>query len=402
MPSFLCRLTADDGRIFTRALAAPSALDVRSHFEAEGLCVLSIKRDWRRPQIGAFSLERRIKPREFIMFNQELMALLRAGYPVLKSLDVIAGRAKNSVLKDALGKVREDVRHGKALSESFAPFERQFSKIYTAALMAGEQSGNLPETIGQFVHYAKTIDQTRRRLKSAMTYPVLLFVFSLGLLGVLLTFVLPNFASFYADFEAQLPFITIALIDVSVFIRRFSWLWLLLGIALVVAYSRLNRREGTRLWLDRQKLRFPLVRTIMSDSAVSLFSRTLSLLLGAGVSLLAAVGLASRSIPNKYITSRTMTIPSAIQNGESLSEAMGKTEVFPSLALDMVRIGETSANMGGMLGEVAQVYDERIQSRVDTLVSLIEPIVIIFMGLLVAAMLLAVYMPIFNIIQVTR
>jgi type IV pilus assembly protein PilC len=402
MPFFLCRLTAEDGRVFIRTLAAPSAADVRLHFESEGLCVLSVRRDWRRPQFALFSFEKKIKARDFIMFNQEFMALLRAGYPVLRSLDVIAGRAKNSALKETLGKVREDVRHGKSLSEAFAPFEKRFTKIYTASLMAGEQSGSLPETISQFIQYAKTIDQTRRRIRSAMTYPTLLFAFSLGLLGVLLNFVLPNFSTFYADFEAQLPLITVILIDVSVFVRRFWWLWLLLTIALVAGTSRLKSREETHLWLDRQKLRLPLGRMIWSESAVSLFSRTLSLLIGAGVSLLPSVGLASQSIPNKYLASRTTTIPAGIQNGETLSDAMSKTEVFPSLTLDMVRIGETSANLGGMLREVAQVYDERIQSKVDTLVSLIEPVVIIFMGLLVALMLLAVYMPIFNIIKVTR
>jgi type IV pilus assembly protein PilC len=400
VPSFLCRLTAEDGRVFSRTLAAGSASDVRRHFESEGLCVLAVKRDWRRPHVVLF--ERKIKPRDFIMFNQEFMALLRAGYPVLRSLEVIASRAKNAALKETLSRVETDIRHGKSISESFVPFEKRFSKIYTAALMAGEQSGNLPETIGQFVQYAKTIDQTRRRVRSALTYPTLLFVFALGLLLVLLNFVLPNFSNFYADFEAQLPLVTVILIDFSLFVRRFWWLWPALTVLAVSVYARLRRQETALLWLERLKLRLPLGRSIWFESGASLFSRTLSLLLGAGVSLVSGVVLASQAIPNKSLASRTSTIPTGIKNGESLSEAMAKTGVFPSLAVDMVRIGETSANLGGMLRETAEVYDERIRSRVDTLVSLIEPVIIIFMGFLVALMLLAVYLPIFNIIKVAR
>jgi type IV pilus assembly protein PilC len=400
VPSFLCRLTGEDGRIFTRTLAAASADDVRRRFEAEGLLVLSVRRDWRRPQLRLF--EGKVKARDFIMFNQEFMALLRAGFPALRSLEVIGGRAKNAALREILGRVENDIRHGKSISESFAPFENKFSKIYTAALMAGEQSGSLPETIGQYVQYAKTIDQTRRRVRSAMTYPTLLFVFAVGLLLILLNFVLPNFSNFYADFESQLPLATVLLVNFSLFVRRLWWLWILLTVGLAVAVSRLKRREDTLLWLERQKLRLPLGRTIWVESGVALFSRTLGLLLGAGVSLLQSVGLASQAIPNKYLASRTDPIPGSIKNGESLSEAMAKTEVFPSLALDMVRIGETSANLVGMLRDTAEVYDERVQSKVDTLVSLVEPVIIIFVGFLVALMLLAVYLPIFNIIKVAR
>ena len=247
MPSFLCRLTGEDGRIFTRTLAAASADDVRRRFEAEGLLVLSVRRDWRRPQLRLF--EGKVKARDFIMFNQEFMALLRAGFPALRSLEVIGGRAKNAALREILGRVENDIRHGKSISESFAPFENKFSKIYTAALMAGEQSGSLPETIGQYVQYAKTIDQTRRRVRSAMTYPTLLFVFAVGLLLILLNFVLPNFSNFYADFESQLPLATVLLVNFSLFVRRLWWLWILLTVGLAVAVSRLKRREDTLLWL---------------------------------------------------------------------------------------------------------------------------------------------------------
>jgi len=402
MPYYICRLAAEDGRVVTESYLAMTLDECRRHFEAEGFCVLSVKKDWRKQRLSSLSSEKKIKDRDFIMFNQELMALVRAGYPVLRSIEVIANRVKNPYLKEILRKVESDIRHGKSLSESFAPFEKRFSKIYTAALMAGEQSGSLPETIGQYNQYAKVVARTKARIRSALTYPIMLLVFSLSLLAILINFVLPNFADFYRDFEAQLPLLTTMLMSFSKFVRGHWSLWIALTALFVLGYIQMRRNERTHLWLEEKKLKIPLARVIWTESAVSLFARTLSLLLQAGVPLLSAVGLASQAMPNKFLLARTATLPASIKNGESLSESLTKTGIFPPLSLDMVRIGETSANLGGMLKEVAEVYDESIQSRIDTFVSLIEPVMIIFMGVLVALMLLSVYVPIFNIIKVAR
>ena len=402
MPYYLCRLAAEDGRIFSESFLAASPDDCRRHFESRGLCVLAVKRDLKKQRLSSLSFEKRIKDRDFIMFNQELMALVRAGYPVLRSIEVIAHRVKNSHLKEILGKVEGDIRRGRSLSESFAPFEKRFSKIYTAALMAGEQSGNLPDTVGQFIQYAKIISKTKTRIRSALIYPTLLLAVSCGLLAILINFVLPNFSDFYKDFETQLPWLTIGLINFAKFIRGHWLLWIGLAVFGLVAYLRLKKNEKSLIWLEKKKLRIPIGGPIWIESAVSLFSRTLSLLLQAGIPLLTGLELAIQAVPNKYLAFRASELPAGIKNGESLSDALAKAEFFPPLAMDMVRIGETSANLGGMLRETAEVYDESIQAKIDTFVSLIEPIIIVFMGVLVAAMLLSVYLPIFNIIKVAR
>lgn len=402
MPYFLCRLAAEDGRVFSESHLAASLEECRKHFESEGYLVLAVNRDWKKVKLSSLSLEKKIKDRDFIMFNQEFMALIKAGYPVLRSIEVISGRAKNVYLKEVLKKVESDIRQGKSLSEAFAPFEKRFSKIYTAALMAGEQSGNLAETLRQFIQYAKVIAQTKSKIRSALIYPTLLLVFSIGLMGVLINFVLPTFAGFYSDFEAKLPFITQLLIGVALFIRRHWYLWLTLIFFLVLVYFQMKKREKTVIFLDKLKLNIPFGGPIWTESAISMFSRTLSLLLDAGIALLPAVGISSQAIPNKYLGSKTDGLPASIKNGESLSDSLAKADFFPPLSLDMVRIGETSANLGGMLRDVAEVYDERIQAKIDTFVSLIEPVIIIFMAILVAAMLLSVYLPIFNIIKVVR
>ena len=219
MPYFLCHLATEDGGYLTRSFLASSAEDCRKHFESEGLCVLSVKKDWKKLSLPSVPFEKRLKDRDFIMFNQELMALLRAGYPILKSLELITGRTKNVFLKEMLLKVEGEIRLGKALSEAFSPFEKNFTKVYTASLMAGEQSGNLPGTIGRYINYARVISQTKSKIRSALIYPTLLLTFSLILMGIIINFVLPRFTSFYQDFEAQLPAITQTLIGLAGVLR---------------------------------------------------------------------------------------------------------------------------------------------------------------------------------------
>jgi type IV pilus assembly protein PilC len=402
MPYFLCRLATEDGRYLAQSFLASSVEDCRKHFEGEGFFVLSIHKDWKKRSTPSLPFEKKIKDKDFIMFNQEVVALLRAGYPILKSLELIASRTKNVHLKELLQKIEAGVRSGKALSESFAPYEKDFTKVYIAALMAGEQSGNLPGTIGRYIDYAKVIAQTKSRIRSALLYPTVLIVFALVLMGILVNFILPRFAVFYADFGAQLPGVTRLLISLATGLRTATPVLLVALVLLPLGLARLKKQEKVLLALEKLKLKIPYFRRIRLETAISLFSRTLSLLLEAGITLLTGLPIACQAIPNKFLMKQTGHVPDDIRNGGSLSDSLGRTGFFTPLATDMIRIGENSANLHGMLREVADVYDQRIQARIDTFVSLIEPVIIIFMGLLVALMLLAVYLPIFNIIQIQR
>jgi len=402
MPYYLCRIAGEDGRVAVRSVLASTADECRSMLESEGGLILSVRRDWNRLEAQGLSFGRKVKDKDIILFNQELVALIKAGYPILKSLEAIAARARNIYLKEILIKVAGEVRLGKALSEAFLPYEGLFGTVYTASLMAGEKSGNLPGTIGRFIQYARIISQTKSRIRSAMTYPTILLLFSLLLMSILVNFVLPQFADFYLSFEAEMPGVTRALMSVAMFLNVRWYLFAGAAAAVLIFFLKMRKRPGFRSRWDRAKLRVPFGRTIWLESAVSLYSRTLGLLLEAGISLLPSVGVAVQAVPNAYIKGRMKDVPDHIKNGETLSESLARSGAFPDLALDMVRIGETSANLQGMLGDMADFYDERVRGKIDTLVSLIEPVVIILMGLVVAGMLLAVYIPIFNVIQIAR
>ena len=358
--------------------------------------------DWKKISFTGIHVGRKIKDRDFVLFNQELVALLKAGYPILRGLETISSRAKNIYLKEILIKIAGEVESGKALSEAFIPYENLFSKVYTASLMAGEKSGNLAGSISRFIQYARVISQTRSRIRSALTYPTVLILFSSLVTGVLVYFILPKFKDFYLSFESEMPGITRIIMSVANALNQYWYIvfGLLAGLVFLVLWGR--SRPDFSFHMDRTKLRIPYGRTIWLESGVSLFSRTLGLLLEAGITLLQAVGIAIQAVPNRCIAEKIKGLPDSIENGESLSESLNRSRVFPLLALDMIRIGESSANLSGMLADVADFYDERIRGRIDTLVTLIEPVVIIIMGLVVAGMLLSVYLPIFNVIRATR
>lgn len=402
MPYYTCRIAGEEGRVSVRSVLASTAEECRRMLESEGGLILSVRRDWNRLEAQGFHLGRKIKDKDIILFNQELVALIKAGYPILKSLEAITARARNIYLKEILIKVASEVRLGKALSEAFLPYEGIFGKVYTASLMAGEKSGNLPGAVGRYIQYARVVSQTKARIRSAMTYPTILLVFSFVLMSILVNFVLPQFADFYLSFEAEMPGVTRALMSVAMFLNTHWYFFAAAAAAGGFAMVRMRKRPGFRARLDKTKLRVPFGRGIWLESAVSLFARTLGLLLEAGISLLTAVGVAIQAVPNAHIAGRLKDVPDSIRNGESLSESLARSGAIPDLALDMVRIGESSANLPGMLGDMADFYDERVRGKIDTLVSLIEPVVIIFMGLVVAGMLLAVYIPIFNVIRIAR
>lgn len=402
MPNFRCRLAGEDGQVFPQLFLASSAVDCRRHFEEKGLCVLSVKRDWK--DINFFNIKSGggIKFKDFIMFNQELVALIKAGYPILKSIETIIGRVKSNALKELLMVIEEDIRGGKSLSEAFRPYENEFSTVYIASLMAGERSGNLAGTLRRFIEYAQVIERTKSRIRSALTYPSILVVFSFLLLGILINFIMPNFSNFYSAFEAELPGITRGLLSFSFFARRHLSILVVVALLALFFLYRSRKKEKIQIFIGRLKLKVPYGRKIWLESAISLFSRTLSLLLGGGISLIHSVGIARQAVPNAYLIHKMKDLPNHIKNGETLSESLRKADYVSPLALDMIRIGESSANLDGMLADVADVYDERVQQKIDTFVSLIEPIVIIGMGVIVAIMLASIYLPIFNIIRVTQ
>lgn len=403
MPIYKCKFSDERGKVQTLTIFAKDIEKAKKFIEGRGFLPLRIS-------IDIFSLlknlrilfARKVRDNDFLLFNHEFVALIKSGTPILRAIDILSDKAKDPLLREILFNVREDIRKGKSPSEAFSPWQNYLSSIYIASLLAGERTGNLEGTVRRFLLYHKTLITVKRRVKYALAYPVLLFLFALAVLFVLLSFIIPKFASFYADFEAQLPSITLFLIKISRFFAKNLKYLIVLILLLIIFFEWARRKEKRKYLLHKFMLKVPFLSDYIKKGSISIFSRTVGLLLEGGIPLVSALETAVKALPNKFIAEKFSKVVKDVKGGESLSLSLEKTEIFPEMSIEMIRVGESTASLPEMLSEVANFWDERIEEKLSATVSLIEPVVILFMGVLIAGMLLSVYLPLFRIVTLVR
>ncbi len=400
---FRCRLGTPGGEIIEGVYAADSEDRLRREFEEKGLYVLGIHRAG-RAAIGSLSLPTRAKiaTREFLVFNQELATLLKAGMPLVQSLDILRRRVSNPLFKGVLDDVHDRVRAGSSLSEAFDAHGALFPGVYTASLLAGEKSGNLEQVIRRYVAYVKVVESVRRKTISALIYPAVLLGLSLIVVAILMLRVVPQFGGYYEQFGRELPLSTRIIVSISSFATTY-FVALVLAVAGVVAAVWLwLKRPGERAKVDRWILRLPALGPIAQKFATSQASRTLATLLGGGIPLVNAIDVSARSIKNRYMAAELQTASQQVREGRALAAAMTDSGAFPDVALKMVEVGEQTGALQEMLNSLSDFYDEEIETSLDRFVTLIEPILLIIMGIVIAGLLLALYMPLFNLSSVIR
>lgn len=395
---FRCRLSTPGGVITEAIHVAESEARLRHELEQKGLCVLSLQprhavAGW-APRLPA---RRRIPAREFLVFNQELATLLKAGMPLVQSLDILRQRMTNPLFKAVLDDVHEKVRAGTALSDAFASHGELFPGVYTASLMAGEKSGSLETVIRRYVAYVKVVSGVRRRTLSALIYPAVLLALSLVVVTIIVVRVVPAFSDFYGQFGHELPLVTRGIVAVSAFVRS-RLLLILLGIASVsVGINYWMSRPGRREGFDRLVLRLPAIGPTARKFATSQLARTLATLLGGGIPLVNAVEIASRSIGNQALASAMALVGQRVREGESFAGALAARGVFPDVAVKMAEVGEATGALQEMLNSLADFYDEEIETDLGRFVTLVEPALLVIMGIVIAGLLLALYMPLFQL-----
>jgi type IV pilus assembly protein PilC len=396
MPEFIVRVGTPDGEIVERHVMAMSVRAAEEELRRQGMHVFEAKRGARHlrdllPRGGKV-----ISTERFLLFNQELVALVRAGLPILQSFDIMLERQKNLRFREVLVEIRDQLKSGVALSDAFASFGDAFPPIYSTSLRAGERSGDLEGVLRRFLRYQKIIVNLRKRVTSAMVYPAILISLSVGMVIVMLTKVIPKFAEFYAGFGAELPWFTVFMINFATALNRNL---LLIGVAAVAAFLGFRRWLATsgRLMFDRFKLHVPLVGGILHRFAVMQFSQSLGTLLGGGTPMVPAIEIASQSVTNQHISIKIFGIVQSVREGEPLWRSLESTEVIGDLAVEMVKVGESTGALTEMLSNVSEFYDEEIEARLGRLVAAIEPIILVVMGCVIAVLLYAFYLPLFQL-----
>ena len=393
MPEFLARLGTPDGSILERSFTADSEKALRGELAQQYLVLELKKKNTLTGLVPGLGPRRTIKMKEFLLFNQELASLLKAGLPILSSLDILTERRKNLVFKRALVDVRDKVRGGMSLSEAFSEQGDLFPRIYSSTLASGERSGEVANVLQRYVAYQKTLMSTRRKVMSALIYPACLFLLSIGVIFILVAFVVPKFVDFYADLGADLPLITRLLIGLSALVTNYLLVIIAAAIGGAMAFRAWHRTEAGRYTMDRVKLRIPLVGGILHRFAATRFVRTLGTLLAGGIPAVVAIGIAGRAVGNLVFERALIDVERRVREGTGLWQALEDTNLFSDIAIEMTKVGESTGALSDMLVNVAEFYDEEIDTRLSTIMALLEPMMLIFMGLLVAMMLLAIYLP---------
>ena len=396
MGQFHCRVADADGRVFSHVEPASSLEEARQKLVDRGLYVYSVEsRGGRLAGLVRQKSGRQIGGSEFLILNQQFNTLIKAGLPILKSLDLLSSRATSPKLRPVITQIRDRVREGKSLSEAVAE-AGVFSKVYSTAILAGEKSGNLPGVLDYYIAYQRVSTSVRKKVLATLVYPVLLLSVATVIVTYLVTAVIPKFGLLYRDLNVELPGPTRLLIALTVDYR-----FAVLGIVALMAATAAgvflwSRTEEGGTAFDRFKFRLPVIGDTLLKFQVAQFSRTLSTLLTGGTPLVAGLQTASDAITSKLLRATVGQATQMVREGESLHAALASKGVMPEMALDMIEVGESSGALSPMLNSVAEFYEEEVNVRLSALVSLIEPILLIFMGLLVAFILISLYLPIFS------
>ena len=398
---FRCRLGTPGGEIVEAIYVADDEARLRRELEEKGLYVLALRRRGGLAALALSWMQRRpVSRREFLVFNQQFATLLKAGMPLVQALDILRERVLNATFKAVLDGVHEKVKAGTSLSEAFGEHAELFPSIYSASLMAGERSGNLDAVIRRYVAYEKIIGTVKRRTISALIYPAVLVVLMLALVGIIVIRVVPSFSGFYASFDRELPLSTRVIVGISDAIIGNLWLILLAIVAGTFALISWTRQPGQRARLDRWLLELPWVGTTVRKFATSQLARTLATLLGGGIPLVNALAIAGGAMTNRHLATEMAAATTRVREGQSFASALRARGMLPDVAVKMVEVGESTGALQEMLNSMADFYDEEIETEVGRFVTLIEPAVLVVMGVVIALVVLALYMPLFELSSV--
>jgi type IV pilus assembly protein PilC len=397
MAEFLVKAADERGHLLQQVENGYSETEVRDRYVQQGYLVY-----WVKPR-GLFAggdlpgiRRRKIRQDQFVIFNQQFLTLVKAGLPILNALDLLLRRQKNAYFRSLLENVRDRVRSGELLSDSFAA-QHVFPKIYSTTLLAGEKSGNLEEVLARYISFQRLAISFKKKLKASLVYPALLITLVVIMLSFLVTYVVPQFADLYTTLNAQLPPMTVFMLGVGAGARHYAVLILLgiMGLIFLIWRWSVSEKGGDRL--DRFLLSLPLVGQIILKYQVANFSRLMATLLSGGLPLVPSLQTAGESIGSRSIAHGVTAAAVRVREGQPLARSLEERKMFPDLAVEMIEVGESTGALPAMLNSVAEFYEEDVQNALTAAMSLVEPAILIVMGTVVAFVLISLYLPIFTL-----
>jgi type IV pilus assembly protein PilC len=393
MTEFTIKLADDRGRVQEQVHTAATAEELRSRFVQAGYLVYSVKA---KSVLGGSSSKKKVNLDTFLIFNQQFLTLIRAGLPILSSLELLAKRQKDTNLRGKLEDVAARVKTGEAISSAFEA-QGGFPLVYTTTLLAGERSGNLEEVLQRFLDFQRVSLSFRKKLKASLIYPAFLIVMVIGLFIFLITFVVPRFAQLYDQLGTKLPELTVFLLNLGKAAQSYGlYFAAVLGLGIWL-FMRWSKTDSGATAIDKVRVSLPIFGSVWLKYQVGLFSRTLSTLLTGGLPLVPSLETAAKSIESRQIAKAVTSAVESVREGKGLSVSLDMTKVFPELSVEMIEVGESTGALPQMLNSVAEFFEEDVQTRLGAIMSLIEPVILIVMGVVVVIILIALYLPILSL-----
>jgi len=396
MPEFLIKVADERGRLLEQVENGYSEAEVRDRFVQQGFLVY-----WVKPRgvlSGDLSFRRRgkVKQSQFLIFNQQFLTLIKAGLPILQSLDLLIKRQKNKYLQTLLQNVRDRVKGGELLSEAFAA-QGAFPKIYSTTLMAGEKSGNMEEVLSRYIAFQRLALTFKKKLAVSMVYPALLVTVVFVMMVFLVTYVVPQFAKLYEDMNAQLPAITLIMLNIGTHAQRYAPVAAIVVVIAALLLWQWKRTDRGAEAVDRGILRMPILGDVWLKYQVANFSRMLSTLLAGGMPLVPSLETAGASMSSRRILNGIKEAAIHVREGRALAKSLEDQKMFPDLSVEMIEVGESTGALPAMLNSVAEFYEEDVQTALGAAMALIEPIILIIMAVFVGGILASLYLPIFTL-----
>lgn len=393
MTEYVIRLADERGRVQEQTHSAATEEELRSRFTQAGYYVYSVKA---RGLLAGAGKAKKVKLDTFLVFNQQFLTLIRAGLPILGAIDLLARRQKLPHFRAQLEDVAIRVKNGESISESFEA-QGGFPIVYTTTLLAGERSGNLEEVLQRYLDFQRVSLTFRKKLTASLIYPAVLIVMVVLLFIFLITFVVPRFAELYEQLGTKLPAITSFLLELGKDAQRFGIYAVAVVAVAIFLLSRWLKTDAGATLADKVRIKLPLIGNVWLKYQVGLFARTLSTLLKGGLPLVPSLETAAKSIDSRQISKAVFSSVETVREGKGLSVSLDKTKVFPELAVEMIEVGESTGALPQMLNSVAEFFEEDVETNLTAVMSLIEPAILIIMGVVVVTILIALYLPIFSL-----
>ncbi len=401
MPTYVWEGRTTGGDVQSGELTLDSQSEVLSHLRKKRIITIFVRE---KPKSVQFKLNLArggsVSTKDLAIFTRQFATMITAGLPLVQCLDILSQQSESAALKAVVTAVRNDVEAGSTLAEALGKHPKVFDNLFVNMVEAGEAGGVLDDILMRLATYIEKAEALKRKVKSAMTYPLVVMIVAVGTTVFMLLFIIPTFAKIFKDFGGELPLPTKIVLAASNFLRNFWWLGLAIMAAAVVMFKRFYATDAGEKIIDAFKLKMPILGDLLKKAAIARFTRTLGTLISSGVPILTGLEITAKTAGNRVIQEAVLATRSSIREGETIAAPLKQSSAFPPMVVQMIAVGEETGALDEMLNKIANFYDDEVNTAVDTLTSIIEPLMIVFMGVLVGGMVVAMYMPMFKLISV--